>query len=67
LPTDPASLNLPPKARRADRLLELMAQDKKVAAGRITFILARGIGQAFVARDVELAEVRALLEQSVAV
>jgi 3-dehydroquinate synthase len=67
LPTDPASLNLPPKARRADRLIELMAQDKKVADGRITFILARGIGQAFVARDVDIGDVRALLEQSVAV
>lgn len=67
LPTDPAALNLPPKARHADKLLALMAQDKKVAGGRITFILARGIGQAFVARDVDLGDVRALLEQSVAV
>ncbi len=66
LPTDPASLNLPPKARRADKLLELMAQDKKVSGGRITFILARGIGQAFVARDVDTGDVRVLLEQSVA-
>jgi 3-dehydroquinate synthase len=66
LPTDPASLNLPAKARRADRLLELMAQDKKVSGGRVTFILARGIGRAFVARDVDISDVRAVLEQAVA-
>jgi len=33
-------------------LLALMAQDKKVVDGRLRFILARGIGQAFVAEDV---------------
>jgi 3-dehydroquinate synthase len=31
----------------------LMSQDKKVRDGRLTFILARGIGTAFVSRDVE--------------
>ena len=29
-----------------------MAQDKKVVGGQLVFILARAIGQAFVARDV---------------
>ena len=33
-------------------LLALMGQDKKVIDGRLRFILARGIGQAFVAEDV---------------
>lgn len=33
-------------------LMRLMAQDKKVRAGRLTFILVRGIGEAFVSRDV---------------
>ena len=33
--------------------MELMAQDKKVKRGKLTFILARGIGQAFVASDVD--------------
>lgn len=36
----------------ADALLRLMGQDKKVINGRLRFILARGIGQAFVAEDV---------------
>ncbi len=33
-------------------LLALMAQDKKVRDGQMTFILLRGIGQSFVSRDV---------------
>ncbi|MDE2166368.1 MAG: 3-dehydroquinate synthase [Alphaproteobacteria bacterium] len=37
----------------ADNLLALMRKDKKVADGRISLILARDIGQAFVSRDVE--------------
>src|SRR5690606_454647 len=36
----------------ADRLIELIAQDKKVKRGRLTFILARGIGKSFVAPDI---------------
>lgn len=36
----------------AAALLALMGQDKKVVDGRLRFILARGIGQAFVAEDV---------------
>jgi 3-dehydroquinate synthase len=49
-----------------DRLLALMAQDKKVRDGRITFILARGIGQSFVAREVDAGAVRSVLEQAIA-
>jgi 3-dehydroquinate synthase len=47
----------------ADRLMELIAQDKKVKRGKLTFILARGIGQAFIAPDVEAADVRAYLAE----
>ena len=49
-----------------DRLLALMAQDKKVRDGRITFILARGIGKAFVAREVDGKAVRSVLAQAIA-
>ena len=38
---------------RTEDLLAAMRQDKKVDRGRLTFILARGIGQSFVARDVD--------------
>jgi 3-dehydroquinate synthase len=44
-----------------DRLLAHMRHDKKVSAGRLTFILAREIGDAFVARDVPDAAVRDFL------
>jgi 3-dehydroquinate synthase len=47
----------------ADQLMELMAQDKKVKRGKLTLILARGIGAAFVATDVEAAEVRDFLAE----
>ena len=43
-----------------------MGQDKKVRDGRIAFVLARDIGEAFVARDVDLAPVRALLAEALA-
>ena len=45
-----------------DRLIEIMAQDKKVRGGKLVFVLARGIGQAFVAADVDPKEVRVVLE-----
>jgi len=44
-----------------ERLMELMGQDKKVRQGRLTFVLARGIGEAFVERDADLDVVRAVL------
>lgn len=46
-----------------DGLLDLIAQDKKVKRGKLTFILVRGIGQAFIANDVDPAEVRAFLSE----
>lgn len=45
----------------ADRLLALMAGDKKAEGGALTLILARGIGQAFVAKGVDAAKVRTFL------
>ena len=46
----------------ADGLLALMAQDKKVVDGKLRFILARGIGEAFVASDVPGDVVKPVLE-----
>lgn len=45
----------------ADRLLALMAGDKKAEGGALTLILARGIGQAFVAKGVDASSVRVFL------
>ena len=45
----------------ADALLARMAGDKKAEGGALTLILARGVGQAFVAKGVDAGEVRAFL------
>ena len=50
----------------AERLLDLMGQDKKVVDGRLRFILARDIGQAFVADDVPGPVVLSLLQDALA-
>ena len=50
----------------ADTLMALMAQDKKVKRGRLTFILLQGLGQAVIASDVDPATVRAFLVRKLA-
>ena len=45
----------------AERLIAHMAQDKKAEAGRLTFVLVRAIGDAFVAKGVETEAVRRFL------
>jgi 3-dehydroquinate synthase len=45
----------------AAALLDLMGQDKKVIDGKLRFVLARGIGQAFVTSDVPRKAVLGLL------
>jgi len=47
----------------ADALMALMAQDKKVKRGKLTFILLQAIGQAVISNDVDPATVRAFLHQ----
>jgi 3-dehydroquinate synthase len=54
--------DLPPP----EALLALMAQDKKVSAGRLRFVLARGIGHAFVTDAVPPDAVLAVLRDSLA-
>lgn len=48
----------------AEELLALMAQDKKVRRGALTFILSRGIGKAFVQSGVDPEPVRAVLDEA---
>lgn len=45
-----------------DALIAHFAKDKKVADGKLTFILARGIGQSFISQDVTRAELVNVLE-----
>jgi shikimate kinase/3-dehydroquinate synthase len=47
-------------------ILEAMYQDKKVEQGALTFILLRGIGEAFVAKSVAADEARAFLRDEIA-
>ncbi len=61
LPTDAGGYGFTPEA-----LVRHMHRDKKVRAGRVTFILARGIGKALIAHDVDLAEVEGLLGRHLA-
>lgn len=45
----------------AGELIRHMAHDKKVSDGKLTFILLRGLGRAFVTRDVPLEAVKEVL------
>ena len=65
LPVAIADIPGPPIA--AEVLMGGIAQDKKVKRGRLTFILTRGIGRAFIADDVPPDRVRAFLERQVSI
>jgi len=58
-------VDIPGEPMAAPRLMELIHQDKKVARGKLTFILTRGIGKAFIANDVSAASVSAFLEEKI--
>lgn len=60
LPHDLASAHV--KASGAE-LVAHMLHDKKMAGGKLPFLLARGIGQTFLAKDVDLADVAAFLDE----
>ena len=47
-----------------DRLLEAMSHDKKIKDGKMVFVLANGIGEAFLSSDVEPDAVRDVLIDS---
>jgi 3-dehydroquinate synthase len=58
--------DVPGETPAAARLMDLIAQDKKVKRGRLTFILVRGIGKAFVENNVDPAGVLAFLNDELA-
>lgn len=45
-----------------DHLLEHMTKDKKMADGKLTFVIASGIGKSYLSRDVHMEDVKAVLE-----
>jgi len=49
----------------ADDLVDLMRGDKKASGGKLVFILVRGIGKAFVQKDVDADDVRQILIHSI--
>ena len=56
--------DIPGELPDAEALFAYLRQDKKVSRGALTFILTRGVGQAFVARDVPASEVLSFLGES---
>ena len=64
LPTRPSDVAF--EWPEADALMALMAQDKKARRGKLTLILARGIGASFVAPDADPGEVRSFLMEKLA-
>ena len=64
LPTRPT--DIPGGPPSVDRLMDLIAQDKKVKRGMLTFILVRGIGSAFVESGIDPQDVRAFLSEKLA-
>ncbi len=55
--------DIPGEMPPADKLMDYIAQDKKVARGALTFILTRGIGQSFIAKDVPPSAVLSFLQE----
>ncbi|MGX7875185.1 3-dehydroquinate synthase [Mesorhizobium sp. ORM6] len=56
--------DIPGELPDAEALLAFITQDKKVSRGALTFILTRGIGQAFIAKDVPASEVLSFLREN---
>ncbi len=63
----PTRINdIPGPQLSVDHLMDLIAQDKKVKRGLLTFILVRGIGQSFIETGVDAREVRVFLSEKLA-
>ena len=62
----PASIgDIPGGKAEAGELVRLMGQDKKVRDGKLTFILVRGIGQAFITQDIAIGRVTEFLAREI--
>ncbi|QPC90638.1 3-dehydroquinate synthase [Mesorhizobium sp. INR15] len=56
--------DIPGELPDAEALLSFITQDKKVSRGALTFILTRGVGQSFIAKDVPASEVLSFLREN---
>ncbi|MEQ8602716.1 MAG: 3-dehydroquinate synthase [Marivibrio sp.] len=64
LPTRPDQV--PGADFEVDDLIRRMGADKKVKDGKLTFILARGIGESFITQEVEADALRAFMAEALA-
>jgi 3-dehydroquinate synthase len=63
----PAAIgDLKTKPGTAEELMALMRQDKKVETGELTLILAKGIGEAHIAKDADAADILKFLKEKIA-
>jgi 3-dehydroquinate synthase len=58
--------DIPGSLPTPEAMLHLMAQDKKVKGGKLALVLVRGIGEAFVERDVAMNRLSAFLKRECA-
>jgi 3-dehydroquinate synthase len=58
--------DIPGSLPTPEELLQLMAQDKKVKGGKLALVLVRGIGEAYVERDVPMKSLSAFLKKECA-
>ncbi|MET3589093.1 3-dehydroquinate synthase [Bartonella silvatica] len=58
--------DIPSELPNAKTLMTLLAQDKKISQNNLTFILTRGLGQSFIAKNVSPDSVLTFLEQKLA-
>ena len=59
LPTTLSGISQP--SWSVDALLDHIGRDKKVKAGKMVYVLVRGIGDAFITSNVDINDVRAVL------
>ena len=64
LPTRVA--DIPGEPFTVDGMMDAIAQDKKVARGKLNFILTRGLGRSYIARDMPTEQVREHIERELA-
>jgi 3-dehydroquinate synthase len=55
------------RAPKADELIALMGQDKKAKSGKLSFVLARAIGETFTTDAIETARLHGFLEKRCAI
>ncbi len=61
LPTEMS--DIPGELASTEELMHHIAQDKKVSRGALTFILTKGVGRAFIEKNVDPTSIHSFLEE----